>query len=341
MSERYLKVRQELQATVLGCPELTSREVAQMAGVDLMEAWRFWRALGFPRVAADSKFFSHRDVAILKEGLSLLEREDIDNEVLLSITRVHGQAFARMAAVQAGVLRNIVAQAMSDEAITDGAAVDEVVAAAEGLLTEGGPFLNYAWRRHLVAALVSLATPDSSELAPSVELTVGFADLVGFTEVSQNLSRRETAAILERFETLAYELIPENRGRVVKMIGDEVMFTAPEAEAALEISLCLVEACEADALVPAVRVGVAKGPTLAWQADVYGPAANLASRLVNLARPGSVLASPSVAEAVAGEAPDAAPEDDAAPPRFLLRTLSRHKLKGIGEVRPILVRRPR
>lgn len=328
MNERYTKVRETLQAAILGRPELTSREVAESAGVDLAEAWRFWRALGFARVPTGEHFFSQHDRSILAAGAGVLEREDVENDALLAITRVHGQAFARMAAAQAALLRRDISSAMQDQQISDAEAVDRVVASTETLLSLGGPFLNYAWRRHLVAAVVAAAGPHSSELAPSAELTVGFADLVGFTEVSENLTRREIALIIDRFEDLAYEQVPEFGGRVVKMIGDEVMFTSRDSEAALQIALGLVDACRADDVVPSVRVGLAKGPTLEWQGDVYGPAANLASRLVNVARPGSVLVSPSVAEAI--------PEET----ELVLRRLRRHQLKGIGDVHPVLVRRP-
>jgi len=180
------------------------------------------------------------------------------------------------------------------------------------------PFLGYVWRRHLLAALMrAVATPP----AASRTLIVGFADLVGFTAISQQLSEHELAAMVDRFEALAYEHIPERGGRVVKMIGDEVMFSGEHAETAAEIGLALVDAYAGDESLPEVRVGLALGPTLSWEGDLFGPTVNLASRLVNIARPGTVLVSDELGAAL--QAQD----------KFVLRHLRPLHLKGIGRVR--------
>jgi adenylate cyclase len=158
-------------------------------------------------------------------------------------------------------------------------------------------------------------------------LIVGFADLVGFTAVSQELRNREIALTVERFERIAYEQIPEHGGKVIKMIGDEVMFTTDETEAAAQIALGLVEACAGDDLVPEVRIGLAAGPTLLWEGDVYGPTVNLASRLVNIAHPGTILVTEELGERLTDV-------DGLAP-----RPTPRVKLKGIGKTRPHVLRR--
>ena len=111
------------------------------------------------------------------------------------------------------------------------------------------------------------------------------------------------------------------------MIGDEVMFTTEAVEAAARISLGLLEACAADDVVPDVRVGLATGPTLLWEGDVYGPTVNLASRLVNIARPGTIL--------VSEELCDGLEEVD----DLTLRPIPRVNLKGIGRTRPRVLRR--
>ena len=80
----------------------------------------------------------------------------------------------------------------------------------------------------------------------------------------------------------------ERGGRVVKMIGDEVMFAVDDGAFAADIAIALVEALVRDPDLPGVRVGLASGPTLSWEGDLYGPTVNLASRLVNIARPNSV-----------------------------------------------------
>jgi adenylate cyclase len=106
------------------------------------------------------------------------------------------------------------------------------------------------------------------------------------------------------------------------------MFAADSAGAAAEIALALVEAYAGSVELPDVRVGLAYGPTLSWEGDLFGPVVNLASRLVGIANPGTVL----VADELGGMLE--------ADPAFVLRHLRPVPLKGIGHVRPWVLRRP-
>lgn len=170
-----------------------------------------------------------------------------------------------------------------------------------------------------------LATPSAADRT----LAVGFADLVGFTSLSQAIEPRELARIVDRFEAVAYEHIPERGGRVVKTIGDEVMFAADDGAVSADIALALAEAYAREADLPGVRVGLASGPTLSWEGDLYGPTVNRASRLVNLARPNTVLVADELGKQL---------HDD---PRFELRHLRPVNLQGIGRERPWVLRRRR
>jgi adenylate cyclase len=116
---------------------------------------------------------------------------------------------------------------------------------------------------------------------------------------------------------------------VVKTIGDEVMFATGDAAAAAEIALGLVVAHALDPELPDLRAGLASGPTLAWEGDLFGPTVNLASRLVNLARPGTVLVAEDLGEQLRHD------------PRFALRHLQPVRLQGIGSVRSWVLRRAR
>jgi adenylate cyclase len=327
MTTRYSKVSNALVETILGVPEFSATEAANRANVDIENARQFWRALGFPRISDDRRVFTHRDIEMLRAGNDILEREDADAQVLLQITRASGQAFARMTAVQIVPIATQVLDAMRERRYSDSEAVNEVVGASDALLTTVEPFVSYAWRRHLVAAVLQLAASGAEDVADAHVLVVGFADLVGFTAASQELSNREIARTVERFERIAYEQIPEYGGKVVKMIGDEVMFTAEDPAAAAEIALRLVEAHADDDLLPEVRIGLAAGPTLLWEGDVYGPTVNLASRLVNIARPGTILLAEDLGERLADL-------DNLAP-----RPIPRVTLKGIGRTRPHVLRR--
>jgi adenylate cyclase len=166
-----------------------------------------------------------------------------------------------------------------------------------------GRLLEYVWRRHLQVATRRSMLHRSRGLEESVRpvMAVGFADMVGFTMLSQHLGDEELAAVVARFEELAHDTVIALGGRVVKMIGDEVMFVVPTANGAAQIGLSLAEAYAGDDLLSDVRVALAVGPVLVKDGDFYGPVVNLASRLVNVAHPGTVLVSDEFRDALAAE----------------------------------------
>lgn len=316
--------RVALASALLGTPTLTTHDVAREAGVDVVQARHLWRGLGFPPVDDDERSFTQADVVILRAVRALVEQQSVDPDDLLQLTRVIGQSLARVADAQvtAAADRLEHARGLGERDATLPDVSERLTALAPSLER----FLGYVWRRHLVAALRrQSARPSAADRV----LTVGFADLVGFTALSQALDARELAAMVDRFEAIVYEHVPERGGRVVKMIGDEVMFAVDDGRFAADIAVALVEAHARDTHLPDVRVGLASGPALSWEGDLFGPTVNLASRLVNLARPKTVV--------VSGELGDALRDD----PRFELRRMRAVRLKGIGRTHPWVLRRAR
>src|SRR5690606_26283470 len=162
----------------LGDPVYTPPEVAASTGVSIEEARRLWRALGFPPVPDDARVFTAADVEMLRAAHRVVEQGLAPRELLLQMTRVTGQALARIADAQvtAG------AQAVSD--------LESAVTLASTIAPVMEPFLSYVWRRHLLAALVRAGTQTATPGGAAV--VVGFADLVGFTAFSQ---RRDAAEL--------------------------------------------------------------------------------------------------------------------------------------------------
>jgi adenylate cyclase len=310
-----------LAESLLGAPTLSALDVARESGLDLTDTRRLWRALGFPPVTDDERVFTSADVEIVRAVRAVLEVDIAHPDDLVQLTRVIGQALARVADAQVTASADRLERDLADGATIDTAAITARVAS---LAPRQEQFLSYVWRRHLLAALRRRSVQPSSLDA---SFAVGFADLVGFTALSQALEPRELAGTVDRFEAIAYEHIPEHGGRVVKTIGDEVMFAADDRAQAAEIALALADAYQHDADLPGVRVGLAYGPTLSWEGDLYGPTVNLASRLVNLARPNSVLLSDELGLAL---------QDDA---RFALKHLRPVNLQGIGRTRLWVLRR--
>jgi len=190
------------------------------------------------------------------------------------------------------------------------------------------PLLVYAWRRHLSAAISRMVSDSEPTMDSSgVVRCVGFADLVSFTRLVRRLSERELARVVQRFEALASDVVTAHGGRVIKTVGDEVLFVARGAAPAAAIALDLVEAMAEDDLLPDVRVGMASGQVVSRLGDVFGITVNRASRLTAVARPRTVLVDDAMAASLASTS------------GFEMSPLGRRTLRGIGPVTPWNLRR--
>jgi adenylate cyclase len=213
----------------------------------------------------------------------------VDVETAVQMARVIGTSMARIAEAETPPGSTPILISSGDSIID----ADEFARRAGASIPAMARLLEYVWRRHLQAATrrAMLDRVRRSDEGMSPNLAVGFADMVGFTVLSQHLGDAELAAVVSRFEELAHDTVVALGGRVVKMIGDEVMFVVQTVTGAAEIGLSLAEAYADDELLSDVRVGLAVGPVLVQDGDFYGPVVNLASRLVGVANPGTVLVS--------------------------------------------------
>jgi adenylate cyclase len=274
-----------LEVALLGGARTYDRtQVAERAGVPLARAERLWRSLGFASVADDEVVFGDSDVEALATIAGMVDTGVVSQDTEAALARSMGQAMARLADWQTTVL----ADAVYGDQQTAAPSVQETVDLAGELVPVLERLQTYVWHRHLIAAagrMVPVAADD-----PLSDTTVaGFADIVGFTKLSRSLGEDELAALVERFESTTAGIIAEHGGRVVKTIGDEVMFTVRDPAAAAAIALQLMAWVEADDDLPRLRIGMAHGRVISWLGDVYGPIVNVASRLTSVARPGSTL----------------------------------------------------
>ena len=294
-----------------GTGAMTSAEVAASAGVSLEEARRLWRALGFPDAGGDAAF-TEADRQALELVVSIVEEGGIDLDTVVRLTRALGRTMSRLAEWQVSALGGR----------SDLAGIGEsVVPAFEQLLV-------YAWRRHLEAAagrMQGMGLGSEEDVLVATQ-TVGFADLVGFTALSNGMDEDELAMLVEGFESTCADLVAGRGGRVVKTLGDSVLFAADDAVVATEIALAIVETIGAEPDLPDVRVGIATGPVIMRMGDVYGTAVNLASRLTTVARRNRVISDADTADRLPREG-------------FDTRVLPARPMRGFGDVEPIAVRR--
>ncbi|WP_342743914.1 adenylate/guanylate cyclase domain-containing protein [Haloechinothrix alba] len=289
-------MRRRVERVLLGGERrYTRHEVAAAADVPQEQSRTLWNALGFATTADDDVVFTDGDVEALRLGEGLTELGVINREAQSSVARALGHHLSRLAEWQVSLFWswfNERPELFSDEnAIAE--TIEAIVPVLETLQT-------HVWRRHLAAyAGRALAAPDEGRWAGSE--VVGFVDMVGYTRLSRRVDDSELSEVLDRFEGLASDVIAERQGRIVKMIGDEVLFVVDEPTDGAEIALRLNEYGEHDSALPELRTGLAYGRVLDRFGDVYGSVVNLAARLTSVARPGSVLVDSTLAEALSGE----------------------------------------
>ncbi len=289
---------EQFEEALLGGPRRYSRaEVAAAAGVSLDRCRRIWLALGFADVDDGVKVFTDADIEALRAWDSLIAGGEIRAEDEVPHVRAIGQTMSRLADWQVREMMARIAEASGpDEAARAAGAAemtDTVLPIVESLMA-------YTWRRHLVAAAGRILASSADELTTATAV-IGFADMVGYTSTVRHTDISELAVLLESFEENAAETVVSNHGRVVKSLGDEVLFVADTARDAAEIAVRLSDPARPSRDLPQLRVGMALGRVLTRFGDVYGPAVNLASRLTSLARPGTVLVDRALAEALSQE----------------------------------------
>lgn len=305
-------------------PELTSEEVSVASGFSVEETRKFWRALGFADAGTQAAFTA-ADVKALSTIGSLLESGSVDEETVLRMTRAVGHTVARLAEWEVATLVGRVEEMAAEE--ETGGRINSALRLHDELGSRFEELLIYAWRRHLSAAASRVeALGANDEDLHTAEVTIGFADLVGFSAYSNEHTQDQIGEVVETFENRASDVVALHQGRVIKTLGDSVLYVCESAEAAYDIAADIVVEVGRDKELPDVRVGLATGPVVLRLGDVFGPAVNLAARMTTVARRNRVIADKRTAELLPVE-------------EFSLRTLPVRPVHGFGELEPVAVRR--
>ncbi|MGH3158978.1 MAG: adenylate/guanylate cyclase domain-containing protein, partial [Streptosporangiaceae bacterium] len=245
----------------------------------------------------NARVFTEQDIEALRAFNGLVESGKIPLDEEIAHVRAIGQSMSRLADWQ---VREILSRITQVAGLDDGARAALAAEMTDDLLPVVERLQSFAWRRHLVAAIARIL-PASGEELSTATVSVGFADIVGYTSTVRHTGIKELGRLLESFEENASQTVVSHRGRVVKSLGDEVLFVADTASDAAEIGVRLAAWGRELRDLPQLRVGIALGQVLTRLGDVYGPAVNVASRLTSLAKPGTVLVDKELAQALAGE----------------------------------------
>ncbi len=271
---------------------LTGQEVADRAGVPLEAVRATWQALGFPAGDLDERRFDRHEVdsqRVLQALRTVYTEEDLQEA-----TSVVGRAMAEISMAVTELFRRRLAEPFLSAGVGELEIVLRLAAISELTVPTMMPLLEVAFRRHLEATIREETAGRVETMMAGHEgqrtLSVGFADLVGFTAASERVSALRVGAMAAGLLHSAEMALPSQGGRIVKSLGDAVMFTASDPGSAGRAALSLVREVGEHETLPPLRVGIGHGPVLRAYADYFGRTVNIASRLCAAAAPGQVLA---------------------------------------------------
>jgi adenylate cyclase len=334
-SPRPVEAEDVAEVLLGGHRTLNEAAIAELSGVSVHDVRRFWHALGFPADQDHEASFTEGDLTALVQVAELVRDARLAKPTALAMIRALARTTDRLGSWQVAVLAEHLARhpvGATDAPFPDPRTAQQVAAQVIALADDLEPLLVYAWRRHLADAvgrlLADAADADGSDRSTvGVRRCVGFADLVSFASVVEGLSERDLATAVQRFEALATDIVTAHGARVVKTVGDEVLFTTRSPAPGAAIGLDLIDAFAGHPVLPEIRVGCAYGPVVSRLGDVFGTTVNRAARLAAIAYPGSMLADSGLANALVSQS------------GFRLRPLRRRALRGVGEVAPYVVTR--
>jgi adenylate cyclase len=278
-------------------PRYTARQIAEIAELDLEMLLRFRSALGIPLTDPDEPLGTEADLEATRRMKALLDA-GLPEDGMLQVARTIGMGTARIAEAN----RELIIRTLIRPGDTERDVALRFAAAAEYMLPLAGPTVVYALQAHLLEQIrrdvIGATDLASGDVGGTVNLTVCFADLVEFTRLGEEIAAEELGMVAGRLEEMA-SAVAEPPVRLVKTIGDAVMLVSPEPEPMVAAALSLIHAAEQEGQqFPWLRAGIASGPTLPQSGDYYGRAVNLASRITNVARPGSVVLDEETKDAV-------------------------------------------
>jgi adenylate cyclase len=279
-----------------GADRYTAAEVAEASGLGPHFLGRLLQALGAPIPADDERVYADMDLEAAKRAKMFLEA-GLPEEGVLETSRLIGISMANLA--DANV--DLVGDVFTEPGVDERELAMRYAAAARTMAPPLGETLLHAYRLHLRErirqAVITEAELAEGRVSGSDEMTIAFADMVGFTRLGESLEIEQIGDLTGRLFELASDSA-RSPVRLVKMIGDAAMFASPESGRLLEAVIGLVESARNED-IPPLRAGAARGQALGRGGDWYGRPVNLAARITSFARSESVVVDQFVKDSIA------------------------------------------
>lgn len=270
-----------------GPPEYCLADVAAELDLPLEDVQRAWAALGLTVAGCEVKTLSRADLETLRTWAEL--RVLVGDAEATGLLRVIGSGMARLAEALFTMSRASTPDLRLD-LTHDELTTAKAYRAAAGFIPRIGSMIDAVHRHHVMSArrYFEHVFPEGSS---DTVCGIGFADLSGFTALTQMLSTAELSELLNEFSATSSEIVHGAGCRVVKFIGDAVMWVGSGPDELAQVAVDLVTHPRVAETSLQVRAGLDFGEVLAIGGDYFGNPVNRAARLVAIAEPSQVLVS--------------------------------------------------
>jgi adenylate cyclase len=269
----------------------TLAEVADEIGVSLEALRSTYTAAGLPTPAGD-EHVREEDLAVLK-GLPVLFGAGVDEDAALRAVRVWGDGARRVAQFQSHYFHATIEEPFRRRGLRDNEAFEAAIREVGVRMGHSGEqMLGWLFRRHAEAfqaehlfdhVETALERAGVRERAVRSVGAAAFADLTGYTHLTEEQGDEVAAGVSLTLARLVSEIAVEHHGEVVKMLGDGVHFHFADPADAVRASLDIVDRVRPSGLPPA-HIGVNAGPMIYDEGDYFGRTVNLAARIASQAQ---------------------------------------------------------
>ena len=302
-------------------------DAARESGLEPELIRRIWTSGGFSTGSLEEGISEH-DVQLLRYMAAVLSA-GFPLVAFLQLVRIYGQALAQIADAEVRLFHLFVHEPLIRDGVEGLQIAEEMEGLASELLPLAAPIMDHVhqrWLQHFieqdVVGHLELEIDGEADLG-RLRVGIAFADLAGYTRLTEEAGEQEAAEVVERFVEAVSVTLPDG-ARVIKTIGDEVMVVGSDPSALVDWAVGF-QLLHAERPLP--RIGMHAGGALYRDGDYFGRAVNLASRVGARAAGGEVLVTRPVAEAAGGH--------------LELEHIGEVRLKGFSEATELFLARPR
>jgi adenylate cyclase len=306
--------------------DYTFEDAARETGLEPALIERVWQAIGFP--SGDRGPITEHDLQLLRYVAAVLAA-GFPLVAFLQLVRVYGQSLAQMADAEVRLFHLYVHEPLMRDGVGGLEMAEEMEGLARELLPLSSPIMDHLHQRFLqhfieqdVIGHMEADLEDEALELGRLRVAIAFADLAGYTRMTEEAGEEEALTAVERFVEAVEDTLPDD-ARIIKTIGDEVMIVGSDPAALTDWAVGF-QGMHAERPLP--RIGIHYGETLYRDGDYYGREVNQAARVAARAAGGEILVT--------------RPVVDNAGPHVEFHPIGQVRLKGFSYVTELFLAHP-